>query len=41
MGHIPNNAAFRVDEAGQNDRDGDELADLALTALNELGDGVQ
>jgi hypothetical protein len=39
--HIADHAAFRVDQTGQNHRDGDEFADLALTAFNKLRDGIQ
>jgi hypothetical protein len=35
MRHIANHAAFRVDQPGQDHRDGDQLADLALTAFNK------
>lgn len=39
--HIADNAAFRIDQPRQNDRNGDELADFALTIFNKGGDDIQ
>lgn len=41
MWHVANNAAFRVNCAGQNHRDGDEFTDLALTAFDKMRNGIQ
>jgi hypothetical protein len=41
MRHIANHAAFRVDEPGQDHRDGDQFADLALTAFSKGRNDVQ
>ncbi|MNV46854.1 hypothetical protein D3C71_1386990 [compost metagenome] len=41
MRHITNHAAFRVDQARQDNRDGDQLADFTLAAFNKLRNGIQ
>ncbi len=39
--HVADHAAFRIDQAGQDHRDGDQFADLALTVFNKLRDGIE
>ena len=41
MRHIADHAAFRVDEAWQDHRDGDQLANFALTVFDKGGDDIQ